>query len=100
MRDNLEELGFQVEVAENLTGLGIKKKVGSFVQRHKRAACADGARGAEVRASVSPPLPHFQYSGVVSILAMPRGTSPGCIAVQGMSHSCDRCACSANRALP
>lgn len=49
MRENLEELGFQVEVAENLTGLGIKKKVGSFVQRHKRAADADGAHGVEVR---------------------------------------------------
>lgn len=49
MRENLGELGFQVEVAENLTGLGIKQKVSSFVQRHKRAAQADGAHGAEVR---------------------------------------------------
>lgn len=49
MRENLEEIGFQVEVAENLTGRGIKQKVATFVERHKRAARADGAHGAEVR---------------------------------------------------
>lgn len=79
MRENLEELGFQVEVAENLTGLGIKKKVGSFVQRHKRAASTDGARGAEVRTLIDGQHVILPGSSVLSVLDCPLGTAPECM---------------------
>ena len=79
MRENLEELGFQVEVAENLTGLGIKKKVGSFVQRHKRAASTDGARGAEVRTLIDGQPVILPGSSFLSVLdCAPLGTAPEC----------------------